>query len=105
MEKWFSEWLGLIMYVSLSSKHLRTTLTDISEQVSLGVLLLRDAEGLSPCRTGRKPIIYCNQYLVVVMFPLAVEELAELLDSDFDPTDSEVLEFIQGLAPAISSPL
>ena len=39
------------------------------------------------------------------MFPLAVEELAELLDSDFDPTDSEVLEFIQGLAPAISSPL
>ena len=91
--------------VSLSSRHLRTTLTDISEQVSLDVFPLRDAEGPSPCRTGRKPIVYCNQYLVVVMFLLAVEELAELLDSDFDPTDSEVLEFIQEFASAISSPL
>ena len=35
------------------------------------------------------------------MFPLAVEELAELLDSDFDTTDREVLEIIQ----AVSSPL
>ena len=86
----------------MSSRHLRMTLTNVSEQVSLDVPLLRDAEGPSPCRTGRKPIIYCDQYLVVVVFPLAVEELAELLDSDFDPTDGEVLEFIQALASAIT---
>ena len=40
----------------------------------------------------------------MVMFPLAVEELAELLDSDFDTTDREVLGVYPGIGTRYQFP-